>query len=438
KARINDLNDLKQRFFQCMARMHDPYSTESYANLKDKIILCDQIFPSEIISLRDVGIKGVVSLSGTAASHAEILLESFGIPSVSCINDMPIHLMEGKKILIDTFRKDVILNYTTEDEKLLEQPVSPNKKIIAEQIKLKSGEPLWVGATINNPYLEAPQASRIGADGIGLFRTEIGFIGHTTLPTEEELYLEYQHLFLTFANKEIYIRLLDLGSDKLAFFQENKTKEENPCMGNRSTRLLIHRPDILRTQLRAIIRAAAKDTTIILPMISGWMELIQIKKISEKIIEELKTEGIERNIKWGLMVEVPSLVEKFETIVEHFDSFNIGSNDLTQYTLAVDRNNKDVAAYYRYTHPSILSMLAKLNRLCKEKNKKLILCGEMSSRVDLLPLIIGLGIRNFSVPYKKIIAVKSRLMELDFHSCQELAHKALQLSTPDEIEALLK
>jgi len=311
--------------------------------------------------------------------------------------------------------------------------------MINEKVHLRSGLEIFVCATINNVYTEAAKAKEAGADGVGLFRSEMSFIGRSDLPSEDELYQEYCMLSSVFPTQPINTRVLDLGSDKIASFQEDSFLGDNPCMGNRSTRLLIAKPNLFRTQLRAMLRAATKQTTILLPLISGWHELDKIRVLIISIKDELRQDGLTHvdAVKFGIMVEVPSIVARFEDYVNDFDVFNIGSNDLTQYTLAADRNNQEVAEYYRFTHPSLLSMIQKVCDLGNAKGKPVNLCGEMASIPELLPLLIGLGIRRFSVPYRHIPSLKAHIRELDEEECKKIAHHTLNCRSSDEVDRII-
>jgi phosphotransferase system enzyme I (PtsI) len=231
--------------------------------------------------------------------------------------------------------------------------------------------------------------------------------------------------------------MLDLGGDKLAMFQHDDEREENPCMGNRSMRLLIKRPELFRTQIRAMLRATTKSSCILFPMISGWYELEKVRALVAKCAAELKQEGYTRldDVKYGIMVEIPGVVERFEDFVTEFQVFNIGSNDLTQYTLAADRNNRQVADYYSYYHPAVLSQIAKVCRLGATHHREVRMCGEMSGELMLLPLLVGLGVRQFSTHYHLIGRVKATLQALESESCRALAEAALRCRTPAQVRA---
>lgn len=441
RARTADCLDLKQRLMESVAKTNLLNVEDHYTALEGKIVFTEQIFPTDIIALHKAGVKGIVAGLGTASSHAEILLESFGISSLSNVPTLPVHLMDNRIVLLDCDNKKLIVNPDEEDVRKMTETKSRlgDKPVLKNPVTLKSGEPVFVYATINNAYSEAAQGLSRGADGVGLFRSEISFIGRHEIPTEEDLLAEYRMLVQTFAGKPVVLRVLDLGGDKLQGVQEEGYREENPCMGMRSTRLLLKKPSLFRLQLRAMLKAASPGTAIIFPMISGWHELKNVFELKNSIVDELRAEGVSLpQVEYGIMVEVPGLVERFEDFVGEMDVFNIGSNDLTQYSLAADRNNRDVAGYYNYAHPALLSMIEKICRLAAPLNKKVTLCGEMASRLDLLPLAIGLGVRHVSASVKLIPGIKALVQDLDLKKCRDLAQKALQLKSTDEVENLLK
>ncbi|RMD74903.1 MAG: phosphoenolpyruvate--protein phosphotransferase, partial [Lentisphaerae bacterium] len=403
-ARAADCRDLQNRILNAILHQAGESPTVSFSHLRDKIVLAQQIYPSEVIWLYKAGVKGIFSVEGTPSSHAEILMQSFNIPSLSNPEPISIQMLKGRTLLLDTKKMRLIVDPNPEDiDEVLHQSSVDPTEVIREPVRLcdDANETVFIHATINNIEIEAPRAVEAGADGVGLFRSEMSFIGAVELPTEDELTANYTKLCQIFADKPIVMRMLDLGSDKLNGIL-GETREENPCMGNRSMRLLLKRPSIFRTQLRAMLRAIQNEqTTILFPMISGWHELEKIRTAIERIVDEFVREGntIVSTVKFGIMVEVPSVALRFEDYVNEFDTFNIGTNDLTQYTLAADRNNEYVQEYYKPYHPSVLTLIQKVASLGNAASKKVCVCGEMAADPKMIPLLIGLGIRHLSVPY---------------------------------------
>lgn len=440
RARAHDCLDLKEHLHDAIFRKTNPGVDDLYADATDKVALCQQIFPSDVIALHRVGARGIVSAQGTRSSHAQILMQSFNLPSLSEIEGLPVHAVAGNQVLLDTRRRRLVIGPTQHDVDLVEHAsTSENLRVIRSQITTACGKPVHVMVTINNIPIETPRALASGCDGVGLFRSEMNYIGRADLPGEDELSREYGQLTQAFPNSPVVMRMLDLGSDKLASFQQDDSREENPCMGNRSMRLLLRRRDIFRTQLRAMLRAASPHTTIIFPMISGWRELEKIQQLVQNTAEELQAEGVScAQVRYGIMVEVPGIVERFDDYVREFDLFNLGTNDLTQYSLAADRNNRDVSEYFSYLHPSVLSMIHKVATLATAHDKPVCVCGEMASDISAVPLLLGLGIRSFSVPYQAVPRVKATVMGQMLAGCETLARKALECRSTTQVEALLR
>ena len=203
-------------------------------------------------------------------------------------------------------------------------------------------------------------------------------------------------------------------------------------------RLLLENPELFRLQLRAILKSSHSKVCLLYPMISGWEELELINDFVEKTIAELKEEGEKFTVpSRGIMVEVPSIVTRFEDYVDHFDVFNIGTNDLTQYALAADRNNDAVSRYYKPCHPSVLAMIEKVARLCREKGKKAVICGQMGSDEKMLPLLIGLGIENISVNWPNVSRIKKAVTELTMDHCRDTASEAMKCKSVKEVEKIV-
>ena len=439
KERVHDFVDLKQRLFDAI---HDSCTADGvnrFEKCKGKIVVCRHVLPSEVISIHNNGAIGIVSRENTPSSHAQILLSSLNIPSVTNIADLPVSILSGHKALLDIMKGEIIIDPSQDViDETMEDFKSRTSSIIKEKVSLKSGEEFSVGVTVNNPGIEATHAQEVYPDFIGLFRTEMHFIGQKSLPKEDELTSVYQSLISSFSDKLIVVRMLDLGADKISGFQKTDTTEENPCMGRRSMRLLLDKPELFRLQLRAILKAANDNVCLLYPMISGWSELEKIEAFVSKTLKELQDEGhMVKEPKKGIMVEVPSIVTRFEDYVDHFDVFNIGTNDLTQYALAADRNNENVSNYYKSSHPSILTMIDKVAKMCKEKGKKVVICGQMGSDINMLPLLIGLGIESISVNWPFVSKLKEEIKNLEYEDCLKLAQSALACKSVEEVDRVL-
>ena len=439
QERSADFYDLKQRIFQAIHDASGQKVDDRFDALKGKIAICQHVLPSEVISLCEAGVAGIISLENTPSSHAQILLSSLNISSLSSITNVPISKLHGNRVLLDTMKGNLVFEPSQVDiKKVMDEYACRKSDVVSESIVLSDGGTFNVGVTVNNPQIETAHAVDANPDFVGLFRTEMHFIGQKELPTEDQLLHTYKNLVNSFPDRLVVVRMLDLGGDKISGFEKVSESEENPCMGLRSMRLLLEHPDLFKLQLRAILKASRKDVCLLYPMISGWSELRRISEFVDTTVKELLHEGfdIKTPLK-GIMVEVPSIVTKFEDYVEHFDVFNIGTNDLVQYTLAADRNNDAVSDYYKSTHPSVLYMISKVADLCNKHGKRAIICGQMGGDFKALPLLLGLGIRDVSVSWSQVNQIKRLVMSLDLENCQEKAAKALKCLSIEDVESIV-
>ena len=435
RSRVRDLVDLKMQILQEMSNLVNE-KVVAERHFKGKILLVPSLMPSQVLRYQRGGVAGIISKEGTPSSHSQILLESLGIPSVSEVNfglDVP----DGEEVLLDVVHKRVILNPKKSEIEDVEKAREKLKhqEVIREPVTLTSGETVAIKANLNMAH-DVDRAVQYGADGIGLFRSEIAYLGSQCMPNEDELYKSYLGVTKAFESSPVTFRMLDIGGDKLVGL--NMSKEENPCMGNRSMRLLCSKPDLFRAQFRAMRKAAHDQTSIIFPMVNGVDELNEIMKHVRQYELELEGEQVVlSSVKYGIMVEVPSIVECFEDIVDQFDFFNIGTNDLTQYTLAADRSNQDVAEYYSSYHPAILKMIEKVCRLGDQAGKEVCLCGEVASEMNALGLWLGLGIRQISVPYRYVPALKQKVKKWSSEEAKTLAQACLACKSTQEVKSLV-
>lgn len=434
RSRVKDLIDLKNQLAEeILGTIADSTSHEN--QLRDKIVLVQSLLPSEVLKLSAAGVKGVASRDGTPSSHAQILLESLGICSVSEL-DSWCEIPDGEKVLIDPTEKVLVLNPMGQEINKLEGMESERQHRVKHQpMALGSGEEIQVKANLNIPK-DVHRSLSYGPDGIGLFRSEIAMLGQQVLPDEEKLFEDYSRITRAYSERPVTMRMLDIGGDKLAGITSHA--EENPCMGQRSMRLLLANPDLFRTQFRAMRRACHGQTSIIFPMVGSIDEIDDIMDRIHFYADELRREGHElKPVRYGVMVEVPSVALRFEDLVDRFDVFNIGTNDLTQYTLAADRNNQEVATYYSPISPAVISLVARVARIGAAAHKEVCLCGEAASNPLAFPLWVGLGLRHFSIPYRGIPELKGVLGDHHLEDCRSLAQDVLSLNSNKAVQERL-
>lgn len=436
RSRITDLVDLKMQLVQeILFIVHRERSYEQ--TLKGSVVLIQSLFPSQVLLFHKSGVVGIICREGTSSSHSQILLESLGMPSLTELPSFP-EAPDGERVLLDIDEKKVIFNPNRGDLEMIEKArrLHRDAPVLHQPVQTRSGEEIKIKTNLNLPK-EAHRSLTYGPDGIGLFRSEVAFLGMGHLPDEDEQYEIYRKITRAFVGRPVVFRMLDIGGDKLVGRQSER--EENPCMGLRSMRLLIDQPDLFRSQYRAILRAAHDETTVIFPMVNGMDELEEVMGRVRQFEEEMARDGVEhKKVRHGIMVEVPGIVERFEDIVDSFDVFCIGTNDLTQYTLAADRNNQVVSRYFSPIHPALLKMVSKVCRLAKEHNKEVCLCGEVASNPMTLPLFIGMGVQQFSVPFRTIPALKELVQAQEVEECRELAQAALACKTCEQVKGLIR
>jgi phosphotransferase system enzyme I (PtsI) len=412
---------------------------------RDDIPLFYTTTPSQIIHLAREGVKGFYLEKGSETSHNAIIARSFdltcvvGIPNLfSQIENNDLIIIDGNqgKIIINP-KPDILNQYRDKLETLNKHKeellslieVTPNK-ILGNRINLQIN--IEVPEEINHTTTLAP-------DGIGLFRTEFLFMDKDTLPSEEEQYHIYKEMAEKMGNKPLIIRTFDLGGDKFSNIVTS-AKEENPFLGNRGLRFSLSHPNIFRTQINAILRASIYGKIkIMFPMVMGVTDFLKAKTFVKKIMSNLINKGyeIDENIEIGVMIEIPSAAICSEDLAKEVDFFSIGTNDLIQYTLSVDRTNELLSDYYVPHHPAVLQLIRQTAQSAHKYNIPISVCGAMASVPKYIPLLIALGITTFSIAPSAFLDVKKRILDLKEEDILEL--KNFELSTNIEtIEKMIR
>ncbi|MGA2142073.1 MAG: phosphoenolpyruvate--protein phosphotransferase [Brevinematales bacterium] len=409
------------------------------------IIVSEEISPAEVLHIPKEYVRGIATESGSTTSHAAIIVESLEIPAVFGIKDILNYVKNGDKIIVDGYKGIVIVNPdegTINDYIHLQNNYTLKEKEIFSVVSLPSrtldGVDIKLSANVSNS-MELNIARRHGASGIGLLRTELIFIANEKFLNETEQFELYKEYLLLFQDKEVIIRTLDMGGDK--FIGDKKNKDPNPFLGWRSIRVFLKEVEKFKQQLRAIIRASVfnDNLKIMIPMISSIDEVRKVKKIYEECEEEIKREGkpFKYNIPIGIMIEIPSAAMLSNQLAKEVDFFSIGTNDLVQYTLAVDRNNQVVAEYYQPLNPAVLMLIRYTVKNANINHKPVSVCGEIARNPLYIRLLLGMGLRNFSINPTYIPLVKSIILKTKIPDAYELWKRARQLGTASEIEAIL-
>ncbi len=402
---------------------------------EETVIVAEEMTPSDLVGLDKDKVKGIVLGAGYTTSHTVILAKSFGIPVVTGVGPMKELFVEGEEIIVDGSQGIVYCRPTDEIRHELERRTVWLKDRSAQLSALRDlpsetldGQAICLGVNIGLAH-EVEEAVRQGAEEIGLYRTEYAFAIRSGFPTEQEQVEIYRQTCSSFGGRSVTIRTLDIGGDKsLPYFP---IEEVNPFLGWRSIRISLDRPDLLEPQLRAILRVSADyPIRILFPMISGAGELGQALAHLDIAKEQLEREGLPYDpaVPVGLMVEVPGAVAVIDSLLARVDFVSIGTNDLVQYMLAVDRGNRKVANLYDPLHPAVLEALQRILKAGEAAGKEVSLCGEMAGEPLYVPLLLGLGFRSLSMLPPAILAVKEVVRAVDLADCQALAAKCLAAS----------
>ncbi len=445
-----DILDIGNRIIANLCMTEAIYGVNNEAQVetitKNLVFVTRILLPSHLAFISKRKIIGIIAELGNKASHSAVIAKSLGIPTVFGMSNILGNIINGDEVIVDGSSGNVILN---PDDKIKDEYETSRKKFFVYKKRLeeltdlpsitRDNREIELYANIG-AFADTEMALKYNARGVGLYRTEMPFLIRNEFPGEEQQFAIYKKVVEKMEDRPINIRTLDLGGDKVLSYLP-MPKEENPNLGWRAIRVFLDNPDLFKVQLRAILRASFYgDVRIIIPMISGLAEVRVTRKILNEVKNELEEKGIgyDKNIKLGVMVEIPSAVIVAEHLVQEVDFLSIGTNDLIQYTLAVDRNSEKVSKYFEPLHPAILYMLDKLVRVAQNADKDLTICGEVASDPLYIPLLVGLGYTKLSVNPLAINLVKDIVRSISYEESVVLARKALQKKTTENILKLLE
>jgi phosphotransferase system enzyme I (PtsI) len=383
----------------------------------------------------------VATDDGTRTSHWAILARSLSIPAVVGLGDVSRQAKDGQEIIVDGRIGRVILDPDERDRRIFEDRRS-RIRLWEEEVEAiaqleavtADGQPVALRANLDLP-VESANALRHGAEGVGLLRTEFLVMGRAAMPDEEEQYQAYRHVAETFEGNAVYIRLFDLGGDKFPVFL-NMPTEENPFLGWRAVRVLLDRPELFRTQLRAILRASAHgDVRIMVPLVNDVDEIAQVRQLLDAEEDRLGREGIDfnRGYKLGVMIETPAAALDAAGLARHSDFLSIGTNDLVQYTLAVDRTNSRLARLYNPFHPAVVRQLHSVARVGRAAGIEVSVCGELAATALGAFLLLGLDITALSAAWPALPELKKVIREMRIEDARRAARKALAASSARDV-----
>ncbi|MBU2044175.1 MAG: phosphoenolpyruvate--protein phosphotransferase [Candidatus Omnitrophica bacterium] len=443
RERVVDIEDIARRVLRTMLKE----KAVALSDLKEKVVIvAHDLAPSQTASLPKDNVLGFVTEIGGRTSHTAIIARTLRIPAVVGLESATENIKSGDKIIVDGSSGEVIVQPT---EKILKQ-YQKRSTLYTKEIKsihiskilrprTKDGKETIVSANIELPE-EIPLIKQYGAEGIGLYRTEYIFLGRRDLPSEEEQYEAYRTVAKKVKPHGVVFRTIDIGGDKFLSRPE-VPKEMSPFLGWRAIRFCLARPEVFKAQLRAMLRASAeKNVNIMFPMISGIEELRQAKNILEQCKEELKQEGksFDDKVPVGTMIEVPSAALTADALAKESAFFSIGTNDLIQYSLAVDRANEKVAYLYEPGHPAVLKLIKQVIDAAHDNNIWVGMCGEMSGEPIFAVLLLGIELDKFSMSAPQIPKIKELIANVTFKDAQRIAREALKLLTAKEVEKYLQ
>lgn len=462
------LNEVAQMFINMLEMMDDEYMRERAADIKDVttrlratllgktlpdpsqidqevVVVAYDLTPSDTAQLDRRFVKGFATNIGGRTSHSAIMARSLEIPAVVGTKSILEDVNDGDMMILDGKEGLIIINPTDQQILEYEAKASAYEAQKVEWAKLKDtvsmskdGHHVELSGNIGNPE-DAINVAANGGEGVGLYRTEFLYMGKTSMPTEEEQFDAYKQVLETMGGKLVVVRTLDIGGDKSLPYLK-LPHEENPFLGYRAIRICLEDEPLFRTQLRALLRASAYGNLgIMFPMIATIQELRKAKTILFEEKDKLVSEGIKvgENLQVGMMVEIPASAILADQFAKEVDFFSIGTNDLIQYSMAADRMNERVSYLYQPYNPSILRLIKLVIDASHKEGKWTGMCGEMAGELMALPLLLGLGLDEFSMSASSILPARSLLAKLSKEEMASLATKALEQSTAEEVVELV-
>jgi phosphotransferase system enzyme I (PtsI) len=442
KERFSDVENVAERILRNLAGEEE----EDVFKINERVIIVThELSPADTSELDTGKILGFITDVGGRTSHTAIMAKSLKIPAVVALETATRQVQDGTLLIVDGNTGEVIISPDDEtiiryQEKQLEHEKYESSILRLSHLPAETIDGHRVVTNANIEFMEEVVLARDnGADGIGLYRTEFHYLRIDALPSEEEIFEDYRQVVEIMAPQPVTIRTLDLGGDKFSS-ELAMTEEMNPALGLRAIRFCLREQEIFKNQLRAMLRASVfGNMQLLFPMISGLQEVLDTKRILKEVMEELDRKRIpyDRNIKVGVMIEVPSAVIVADILAKHVDFFSIGTNDLIQYALATDRINEHVAYLYQPFHPAVLRMISQVVEGANRAGIKVALCGEMASDPLCIPVLLGLGIDELSMVAGGIPLAKKVIRSISMAEARADLEKILQLDRASEVKKFI-
>ena len=442
-TRASDIADIKNRI---LAKLLNEETINTSKLPSNTILVAKELTTSDTAKLNFNNVSGIITEIGGTNSHSSIMARTHAIPAITRVEDATKIFRNGDYVAIDGMLGEIYLNPTEEEKqkllKIQSQILKENEeleKYKGTETKTKDGYKVELVANIGTPA-DVELVLKNTAEGIGLLRSEFLYMDSDSMPTEEEQFSAYKEVAEKMNGKNVIIRTLDIGGDKELKYLELE-KEANPFLGYRAIRLCLDNIALFKTQLRAILRASHYGNLLIMfPMISSIEELREAKKILEECKKELDTENIpyKKDIKVGIMIEIPSAALIAYGLAQECDFFSIGTNDLIQYTVAVERGNEKIAKLYTKYHPAVIKLIKDSIQGAHDAGIFCGMCGEAAGDELLIPILIGLGLDEFSMNSNKILKARKIISQLEKTKCEKLVEEVLRLNSANEVEKKLK
>jgi phosphotransferase system enzyme I (PtsI) len=438
--RLNDLADVQSRVLRRLMGLSDP-DLSNRTEHRHVILVARELTPSITVQLDPDHVIGIATDKGTRTSHSAILARSLDIPCVVSLGDLSEQVRDGQQVILDGRSGRVIVDPSGGETDAYRQRDFAIREWEQELVllahmpaKTRDGMEIALRSNIDLPG-EASSARTHGADGVGLYRTEFLVVGRNAPPGEEEQYRAYKQVAEAFPGQPVVIRTFDLGGDKFPAFL-HMAPEENPFLGWRAIRVCLDEPQIFRTQLRALVRSMAHgDVRIMLPLVNEIAEVEASRRHIDACIEELRSEGhdVPADYRLGAMIETPAAALTAPELAKHVDFFSIGTNDLVQYALAVDRGNSRLARLYNPFHPAVVRLMDAVARAGREAGIEVAVCGEVAANPVAAFMLIGMRVSSLSVGPASLAEIKKVIRSVNFSDAEEAVREALSAATGDEV-----
>jgi len=442
KQRKTDISDVLARVYRNLERKKEKKEEPD----KPVILVAHELLPSEAAhNLSQRKVMGVALDMGGKTSHTAILARSLGIPAAVGLHDVSLRVKNGDFLIIDGTDGEVIINPTSAVRREFQSKKEKYEAYQRELKKIAKLKPETLDGVVFTPLgnIELPDEVQVafsyGAEGIGLFRSEFIYLQRPNMPSEEDHLVIYQQMARSTYPKPVYIRTIDIGGEK-SLPHLNIEKEPNPALGLRAIRFSLKNREMFRVQLRAILKASVKkNVRLLVPMITELEEVMELKDVLNEVKSELRSAGVpfDEDIPVGAMIEVPGAAVIIEELIQELDFVSIGTNDLIQYHLAVDRGNESVSYLFKPHHPAVLRLLAKVIKTVNQAGKEVAVCGEMAADPLSAIILLGLGLRNFSMNPIFIPKVKKALRAVEAKTAEEAVVEAIKLKTSAEVEEFM-